>query len=43
MVMFMYYVKFYLHKYNDMEHEEYTAENYPSFGKKYNNEKAILY
>ena len=25
-----------------MEHEEYTAENYPSFGKKYNNEKAII-
>lgn len=25
-----------------MEHEEYTAENYPSFGKKYANEKAII-
>lgn len=25
-----------------MEHEEYTAENYPSFGKKYNDEKAII-
>ena len=25
-----------------MEHEEYTAENYPSFGKKYNGEKAII-
>lgn len=25
-----------------MEHEEYTAENYPSFGKKYVNEKAII-
>ena len=24
------------------EHEEYTAETYPSFGKKYNNEKAII-
>ena len=24
------------------EHEEYTAENYPSFGKKYANEKAII-
>lgn len=26
----------------DSEREEYTAENYPSFGKKYNNEKAII-
>ena len=25
-----------------MEHEEYTAENYPTFGKKYNGEKAII-
>ena len=25
-----------------MEHEEYTVENYPSFGKKYNSEKAII-
>jgi len=25
-----------------MEHEEYTAENYPSFGKKYADEKAII-
>ena len=25
-----------------MEHEEYTAENYPTSGKKYNNEKAII-
>lgn len=25
-----------------MEHKEYTAENYPSFGKKYNGEKAII-
>lgn len=25
-----------------MEHEEYTAETYPSFGKKYNGEKAII-
>lgn len=24
------------------EHEEYTTENYPSFGKKYNGEKAII-
>ena len=24
------------------EHEEYTVETYPSFGKKYNNEKAII-
>lgn len=24
------------------EHEEYTRENYPSFGKKYNGEKAII-
>ena len=24
------------------EHEEYTAETYPSFGKKYNGEKAII-
>ena len=25
-----------------MEHEEYTAETYPSFGKKYNGEKAVI-
>ena len=25
-----------------MEHEEYTAENYPSFGKKYNNEIGVI-
>lgn len=25
-----------------MEHEEYTAENYPSFGKKYNSEVGII-
>jgi len=24
------------------EREEYTAENYPSFGKKYNGERAII-